>query len=421
MFQRTVLPNGIRVVSEYIPYVRSVSLGAWFETGSRDEDDNQRGFSHFLEHMVFKGTERYSARDIAEIMDMSGGHLNAFTGKEHTCYYARILDEHFPMAANILQEMLLSSLFLESEIDKERGVILEEIKMYEDTPDEQVHDLLCEALWPNHPLGYGILGTRQSVSSVGRRDLLAFMKKHYGTGRLVIASAGNVEHARVIDEFTSVFEALPAGTPKREELPLTRQGERVVKQKDTEQVHLCLGGPALSRRDKRKYELYLLDTITGGGMSSRLFQELREERGLVYSTYSYHSSYRDVGNFAVYAGFSPEHIGEVMDVISRELQKLVREPIPEATLVRAKSQLKGSLMLALESTNNRMTRLAKGEMNYGRIVTPDEMMEAIDTVTLPALHELAEQIYQAEAWSVAAIGPLAEEARRDLLCQKTCS
>ncbi len=406
MYQKTVLPNGIRVVTEHLPHVRSVSLGIWFETGSRDEDMNQRGYSHLIEHLVFKGTRRYTARDIAEIMDTSGGHLNAFTGKEHTCYYARILDEHFSQAADILTEMLLHSTFDAREIQKERGVILEEIKMYEDTPDEMVHDLFCEALWPNHALGMNILGTRESISGVGRSELLEFVRSYYSADRLVIAAAGNIDHQQVVDEVAGALDSLNHQSPKTREAPKTQAGQTIVKTKDTEQVHLCVGGPGLSRNDERKYALYILDTITGGGMSSRLFQELREERGLVYSTFSYHSSYADTGSFTLYAGFSPEHYQQVLDVIRQELQSLAREPIGDKELERAKSQLKGSLMLSLESTTNRMTRLARGEMSFGKLHGPDEIAEAVDAVTKEELFALSQELFAKDNLTLAAIGPM---------------
>ncbi len=406
MYQKTVLPNGIRVVTEHLPYVRSVSLGIWFETGSRDETLEQRGYSHLIEHLAFKGTGKYSARAIAEIMDTSGGHLNAFTGKEHTCYYARILDEHFDQAADILREMLLNSLYDPVEIDKERGVILEEIKMYEDTPDEMVHDLFCEALWPQHALGRNILGDRSSIKRAGRDNLRSFVQTYYTADRLVVAAAGNIDHQRVVDEVAAAFDSLAPVSPDNRVTPAAHGADTLKKQKDTEQVHLCIGGPGLARDDERKYALYILDTITGGGMSSRLFQELREERGLVYSTFSYHSSYADTGSFTLYAGFSPEHYQQVIDVIETQLLSLTREPIGEDELQRAKSQLKGSLMLSLESTTNRMTRLARGEMNFGKLFGPDEIAAAVDAVTGEDLYALAQDLFRMDRFSIAAIGPL---------------
>lgn len=419
MYQKTVLPNGIRIITEYIPYVHSVSLGVWIEVGSRDEEPSELGLSHFIEHMMFKGTERFSARDIAEIMDRCGGHLNAFTSKEHTCYYFRILAEHFPTAAQVLQQMLLHSLFEPSDIEKERNVVLEELYMYEDTPDELVHDLLCEALWPNHPLGRNILGTEETIRGFTQEMIFSFLERNYTTDRIVIASAGNVSHKQVVEEFAAAFSSLPSGASSSADHPHTKAGQDLLRSKDTEQIHLCIGGPALPRGDERRYILYLLDTITGGGVSSFLFQELREERGLVYNTYSYNSFFRDTGCFGIYAGFSPKHWSEVFSVIETQLGS-IEHLISEDVVSRAKGQLKGSVVLSLESTNNRMMRLAKGEMDFGRVVTPEEFMSKIENVTLDDMIKLGLEVYNPANWSIAAIGPLDETIRRDLRCQTIC-
>lgn len=405
MYRRSVLPNGVRIVTEYIPHVRSASIGVWIDTGSRDEGLDEQGFSHFIEHLVFKGSERFSARDIAELMDTCGGHLNAFTSKEHTCYFARVLDENFMLAVDLLREMLMHSLFAPEDMEKERGVILEEIKMLEDTPDELVHELIGEALWPDNALGRSILGTRESILGASRDKLVSFMHRMYSTDRLVIAVAGNLEHGAVVDAFAELFDGWPDTSFRGEGSASVADGRRVVRFKDTEQVHLCLGGRGLPRSDRRKYALYLLDTIIGGGMSSRLFQELREERGLVYSTYSYHSSYRDTGSFTVYAACSPEHLVEVMDIIKRELTALAADSVDASELLRAKGQLKGSLMLSLENTTNRMTRLAKNELNFGKLFTTDETIDAIDAVSPQDIQELAQAIYAPDSWSTATIGP----------------
>ncbi len=404
MYQRTVIPNGTRVLTEYIPHVRSVTLGVWFETGSRDENQDQLGYAHLLEHMTFKGSERYGQRDIAEQMDACGGQLNAFTGKEYTCYYARVLDENLPLAVDILQEILMFPLLATDELDKERGVILEEIKMYEDTPDDQVHDYLCELLWPDHPLGRNILGTRESILKVKRSELVSFMQQYYTSDRMIIAAAGNVDHDQLVklaEQFSGLVRPSVTNTTKR---PITNVGQRFNKFKEIEQTHLCLGGPAICRVDARKYVLHLLDTITGGGMSSRLFQELRENRGLVYSTYSYHSSYRDTGNFGVYAGCSHEQVNQVIDVMQEQLTALGTQQIAQDELVRAKGQLKGSLVLSLESTTNLMTKLAKSEMNYGRIFPTDEILAAIDSVSILQIRDLAQELYNPAKWSIACVG-----------------
>lgn len=419
MYQRTLLPNGMRIVSEHIPYVRSISLGVWFETGSRDELPEEQGLAHFIEHMLFKGTQRYSAREMAEVMDRCGGHLNAFTGKEHTCYFARVLDEDFPIAVDLLHQMLVHSLLDEQEITKEKGVVLEELNMAEDEPDEQVHDLLGEALWPNHPLGRNILGTKETILKFDRQAILKFMERNYTTDRLVIACAGSVDHERLVEEFARRFAALPQGKPDSGSTPDAARGRVLVKERDTEQVYLCLGVPALPRSDPRKPALYLLDGIIGGGVSSLLFQELREERGLVYNTYSYHAAYRDTGLFSIFAGFSRQHLDEVLTVIWEQLMTLA-ERITDESLERAKGQFVGNLMLSLESMSNRMTNLAKNEINYGRIVPVDELVAAIHKVTKAEVIELAEALFQPASLTLAAIGPVDHIAWGELSCRKIC-
>lgn len=419
MYQRTVLPNGVRIVSEYLPHVRSISLGVWFESGSRDELPDERGIAHFIEHMVFKGTKRYSARDMAEVMDQCGGHLNAFTGKEHTCYYARVLDDDFPIAVDVLHEMLLNPLFAHEEILKERGVVLEELNMAEDEPDELVHDLFYEALWPTHSLGKSILGTREAILRFDRDKILKFLASNYTTDRLVIACAGGVDHDRLVAEFASRFQELPQGLRSESTPPETSRGRVVTKQRDTEQVYLCLGGPGLPRSDSRKVILYLLDTIVGGGVSSLLFQELREERGLVYNTYSYHASYRDAGLFNIFAGFSRPNLDAVLAVVYDQLGN-IGSLITDEVVARAKGQLKGSMMLSLESMSNRMTSLAKNEINFGRIISTDEILADIERVQTAQVVELAEELYNPASFSIAAIGPLDDVKWGDIEWRKIC-
>lgn len=418
MYQRTVLPNGIRIITEYMPYLRSVTLGAWFEVGSRHEDGDEWGLSHFIEHMMFKGNAKYSARDIAEIMDQRGGYFNAFTGKEHTCYYFKVLDEHFSVASELLQEMLLRSLFSPEDVVKERNVVLEELYMYEDTPEELVHDLFTEALWPKASLGRSIIGSEATINGFSQEMIHNYLQKHYTADRLVIASAGNIPHERVVEEFAAAFSLLPQGKRPQLEGPNVKRRQQMFHAKDIEQVHLCLGGPALSRHDDRRYALYLLDTILGGGVSSLLFQELREERGLVYNTYSFNTLYHDVGSYGIYAGFSSQNWNAVWDILSglfRDLPKLITTDV----LDRAKGQLKGSLVLSLESTSNRMTRLAKGELDSGRIVPPEEVMVAIEQVGYERIMELAQTIYDPEDWSWVGLGPKLR-VEEDVPCQRIC-
>ena len=407
MYQRTELPNGLRIVTEYIPYVRSISLGIWFEVGSRDEEDHERGYSHFIEHMLFKGTKKYSAKEISEIIDMLGGQLNAFTAKEHTCYYVRVLDEYLEVAADILKEMILESLFLDKELEKERSVIVQEINMYDDSPDDLVHDLLYQLLFPNHPLGKDILGPKENILETKRQNLLDYYQKHYTTNNLIIAAAGNVNHQQIIDLFADAFSKLPSNyLAKRRTSITTATGVFQTKEKDIEQVHLCLGGQGLARDDHEKYALFLLDTILGGGASSRLFQELREERGLVYSTYSYHSAYRETGTFGVYAGYGIDDHEYVLDILVSEIRKLATLELDEAEIERAKSLLRGGFLLSLESTVNRMMRVAKAEISERRLVEVDETIDAISQVTSEEVFSLAKRLLDLGNWCGALVGPV---------------
>lgn len=418
MYQRTVLPNGIRIITEYLPYLHSVALGAWFEVGSRHEEPQEWGISHFIEHMVFKGNQKYSARDIAEVMDQRGGYLNAFTGKEQTCYYFRVLDEHYDLAADLLEQMLLNSLFAPEDVLKERNVVLEELSMYEDSPEELVHDLFFAALWPQDPLGRPIIGSTSSIHAFSPEMIKEYMTRHYTSQRLVIAAAGNISHERVVETFAAAFDSLgQAASPPVSEAHCQR-GHGSFRDKDTEQIHLCLGGPALSRHDPRRYALSLLDTMLGGGVSSLLFQGLREERGLVYNTYSFNSLYDDTGAYGVYAGFGPQHWSQVWNVLY-ELFEGIPTSITREMLSRAKSQVKGSLVLSLESTGSRMTRLAKGEMDEGSIVTPEEAMERIERVDHGEIVQLAQEIYDPRAWSWVALGPR-DLVKEELPCQQIC-
>ncbi|MCL4514140.1 MAG: insulinase family protein [Firmicutes bacterium] len=406
MYEKTVLPNGIRILTEYIPYVRSVSIGFWYGAGSKHENEHNNGISHLIEHLTFKGTKNRTARQIAETFDSSGGQLNAFTSKEYTCYYARILDNHFDMAVEVLGDMLLNALFSEADLEKEKSVVLEEIKMYEDTPDELVHDLLTQAILDHHPLGRNILGTVESVTGISRPDVMAYLKERYTSDNLVVAAAGNVRQDQVVKEVEKYFGGVGGQLAfSGDEIPVLRS-QTLIRQKKTEQVHLCLGMPGIRRNDPRKYALYLLDVILGGGMSSRLFQELREERALVYSTYSYHVSYQETGLFTVYAGTSPGQVDKVLALMKEEFAKVRSGAVGDEEFRRAKEQLKGSLMLSLESTTNRMSRIAKSDLFHERILSPDEVTAQIDAVTMADLNKIAGEILNEEMMTLAAIGPL---------------
>lgn len=418
MYQRTVLPNGVRIITEHVPYLRSVTLGAWFEAGSRHEKPHQWGIAHFIEHMMFKGTANHSAREIAEIIDQRGGDLNAFTGKEQTCYYFKILDEHFAVAADLLQDMLLNSLFAPVDVDKEKNVVLEELNMYEDSPEEVVHDLFAAQIWPHDPLGKSILGSEATIAEFSPAVIREYLTSHYTSERLVIACVGNITHSEVVDKFGPALSRLPEGTNREVLKPRHELAGACFQDKDIEQVHLCLGGPALSRLDERKYALHLLDTMLGGGVSSLLFQELREERGLVYNTYSFTSLYSDVGYYGIYAGFRPQNWGQVWDVLT-DLFKNVAELFTPEMLERAKGQMKSGLLLSLESTSNRMFRLAKGEMDRSRVLAPPEVMEKIDQVQYAELVELAKAIYNPDHWTWVGLGP-SELVREDATWKRIC-
>ncbi len=405
MFSRGITENGIRVVTEEIPYVRSASVGVWFKTGSRNEADHNQGLSHFIEHLLFKGTKTRSARQIAEAIDDVGGQLNAFTSKEYTCYYVKALDNHFPLAIEILSDMILNSLFDPVEMEKEKGVIYEEIRMYEDSPDELAHDLLLKAIWGDHPLGYNTLGTHETVRGISREMIFEYMKEHYMPKNIVISVVGNVKHEYVMDMISKAFGSHSGNVPKGGNPAPALKRRKCLKEKDIEQVHLCIGTEGFSRTDKRKYALSVLDSIVGGGMSSRLFQELREERGLVYSTYSYHTSFIDTGLFAIYAGMSPKNTAQVLEIISSELDRIRHGDIREKEINRAKEQLKGNLVMSLENTSNRMSRLAKQELFYDRIYTPEETMAFIDSVTIDDLLKVAEGLPRMSGFSVSAVGP----------------
>lgn len=409
MYQKTTLANGVRVTTEYIPHVRSVTIGFWFLTGSRDEVADNNGISHFIEHMLFKGTSCRTARQIAEVIDAAGGQLNAFTSKEHTCYYVRVLDEHLDLAVQILADMVLDSEFNPAELDKEKSVILEEIRMYEDSPDELVHDLFADAVLANHPLGKGILGSEETVMSLDRGALLSHKRKYYTAGNLVVAAAGNVRHEGVVAAASEYLGGLQGnGTPLL--LPVSpSRGNDVIRTKDTEQVHLCIGGLGLGRRSERKYALYVLDMALGGGMSSRLFQELREERGLVYATYSYHTLFQDTGLFTIYAGCRPKNVRQVIELVRAECTSLIKKGLDAQELHRAKEQLKGSLMLSLESTANRMSRLAKAELFQEAILTADELMARIEAITAEDVHAVAQEVLWPDKQVVAAIGSVSPE------------
>ncbi|MBP1991285.1 M16 family metallopeptidase [Paenibacillus eucommiae] len=386
------LHNGLRVIMEQIPTFRSVAFGIWVKTGSRNELGKDNGISHFIEHMLFKGTERHSAKDIAEIFDGIGGNVNAFTSKEYTCYYAKVLDEHLPIAMDILSDMFFNSTFDEGEMEKEKNVIFEEISMYEDTPDDLVHDLVAKAAYGTHPLGYTILGTEDNLSAMKPDDLRRYMKQFYNTENIVISLAGNVDDGvrelieKHFGSFNNSGEATEYAAPDF-------LGELLFHAKKTEQNHICLSLPGLSLTEDNLYPMVLLNNAIGGGMSSRLFQEIREKRGLAYSVYSYHSSHIDSGMFTIYTGTAPKQTEEVLKVTLDLLSEVSVKGISEGELNKGKEQLKGSLILSLESTSSRMNRLGKNELMTGKHYTLDEMIKRIESVQMEHIRELTSSLF----------------------------
>lgn len=407
--QKTVLPNGVRIVTERLPWVRSVSVGCWFGTGSRDEAPGESGYAHIVEHMMFKGTATRTARDIAETVDSIGGQLNAFTTKETTCYHCRVLDEHLPVAMELLADMLLQSAFHPAELERERTVILEEIRAVDDTPEDLIHDLFDQQLFGTHPLARPVLGTSASVTAVKRDELLEFVRRHYRPDNLVIAAVGNVSHEKVVSLVQRSFGAWGGGVcghEEKREQSLHYVPRRGALRRNGEQVHLCIGVPALRRDHPDRYALDVLDMLLGGGMSSRLFQKLREEKGLVYSTYSFTAGYSDTGLFGCYAGTAPDRAEEVLQLTLEELASVQRGNLSEVEIDRAKAQVKGNLLLGLESTGARMGRLAAAELSAEPYLSPEELGARFDEVTTGDVARVAAELLHPSRLSVVALGPV---------------
>jgi predicted Zn-dependent peptidase len=410
------LKNGLRVVLEKIPTCRSVSFGIWVKTGSRFENEHNNGISHLIEHMLFKGTKKYSARDIAEQFDGIGGNVNAFTSQEYTCYYAKVLDQHLPLAMDILSDMYFNSLMKQEDLIKEKNVILEEIAMYEDTPDDLVHDLIAKAAYGDHSLGYAILGTETNLSQIQTSDLNAYMDDHYHVNNTVISLAGNIDDSMIqlIEQYFGNF------TNVKSEPSLIEpefQGEQIFRSKKTEQNHICLSLPGCSLKDERLYAMVLLNNAIGGGMSSRLFQEIREDRGLAYSIYSYHSAHADSGLFTIYAGTAPKQTEEVLKVTMDVLEGIIDKQLSESELSKGKEQLKGSLILSLESTSSRMNRLGKNELMLGKHYSLDEIIERIEAVQMKDIRSLTSSLFS-QSFALSMVGQsdqVLSKFRRDQL------
>ncbi|MEL6443770.1 MAG: pitrilysin family protein [Bacteroidota bacterium] len=406
VFERTILPNGLRVVTEQIPSVRSISVGVWIGAGSRDEAPEEAGLAHFIEHMVFKGTTRRRGHHIAQRMEAVGGYLNAFTSKEYTCYYARALDEHLGRALDVVLDLALDPVFPEKEIEKEQDVVLEEIKMYADAPEDLIFDHYEATIYPDHPLGWPVLGTPETVRSFTRDNLRAFVETRYTPNRLVVSVAGNVEHGAVV----ALVRKLTAGFD-RALVPVDRAPvngyapRRVVETRPIQQAHLVVGTRAWGLQDERRTAVSILNTILGGGMSSRLSQNIREKYGYCYSVYSFANMLADAGDFGVYIGVDAGKVDRARHLVERELDKLATRRVSDRMLNRAKTQLKGSMMLGLESMSNRMMRMGKVELAFERYFTLDDVIAHVDAVTADDVRDVAAALFRQDRLSSIAIVP----------------
>ena len=400
----TRLPSGVRIITEHMPSIRSIALGFGVRTGSRDEPGDRAGISHFLEHLLFKGTERFSSTEIDEVFDGMGAEINAGTSKETTTVYSRFLDQHLGTAFEVMADMVLRPAY--PDIDSERQVVIEEIAMYEDEPSDKVHDVLAEAIFGDHPLGRPIIGRAEVVASVPVPEIAAWHDARYTASRLVVAAAGSVDHDGLVAMVEEATRELAGGDGNRAELIAPDSAGRRVRfhEKTTEQYHLCLGGPGIARGDERRFALRVLDTALGGSSSSRIFQEVREKRGLAYSVYSYASQYIDSGEVALYLGTRPEKLTEAMEVVGGELRRIHEEPLSRDELDRAKENVKGRTVLAMESTLARMNRLGSSLLMEVPVMTLDEIVAAIDRVTLDDVTELAGELFAPERLSAAGVG-----------------
>jgi predicted Zn-dependent peptidase len=417
----TTLPNGLLVLTERMPHLRSVSMGVWVDSGARDEAPEVNGISHFIEHMVFKGTTTRSAQQFAREVDAIGGNLDAFTGKETVCFNIKVLDENVPAALDLLSDLVLHPTFAPEDIAKEQGVILEEIKMDEDNPDYLVHELFTQNFWPNDALGRPILGTTKTVSSFNQQVVLTEYARRFTPANMVFSAAGNLDHDSFVEQVAAAFSSLSASSQDklpRTPAPLSVPHITLKNKKSLEQVQFCLAVPALPVADSARYAAYLLNSILGGGMSSRLFQAIREERGLAYSIYSEINPFRDTGSLAVYAGCSAENTKQVLQLTLAEFSRIKQEPVTAEELDRARNQIKGNMVLGLESSSSRMSSLARQQMYWGKFFSLDEITAEIDRVTLADLQRLANQLLQTDGMALTLLGNLGplKLTREDLVC-----
>ncbi len=392
-YRKTILENGVTVITEQMDTVRSVALGIWFAVGSRDETPAEAGMSHFMEHMMFKGTPTLTAAQISETFDGLGAELNAFTSKEYTCYYARLVDTHMPTAVELLSDMVVNSLLEDDAAQREREVVIEEIARMEDTPDDRIHEVFAHALWPDHPIGLPILGSRETVGGFDNAQSTAFRARHYLTGNCVVAAAGNIDHDELV-ELIRTHLTLPDGPRSDRPTAHAAGASRLaVLTKETEQTHIIYGMSGMNAHHEDRFVLTVLDTVLGGGMSSRLFQEIREKRGLAYSVFSFHSLFQDTGQYAIYAGTRPDNSEQIVRLIQAEVERMRSSGITPEELERATESIKGHLVLGLESTRNRMSRLGKSEATGGELLSVDELVSRIDAVTREDIVRVAEDLF----------------------------
>lgn len=409
MYNKTVLDNGVRVVSERSGPLRSISLGIWVNAGSRDEEERENGIFHFIEHMSFKGTRTRTSLQIAKELDALGGFSNAFTSKESTCFHAKVMDKHFIDLAGVLSDVFLNSNFDPEDVERERQVIFQEISMVEDTPDDNIHVLFNRLFWVDHPIGMSTLGTDNTVSGIGRETILSYLDRFYVPERILIAASGNVDHQSMVSYFKPLFESIEVSnsTPKRS-APYPHSGLSI-HHKMLEQIHMCLGGEAPSLSNDKRFACAIFNTILGGNMSSRLFQEIREKQGLAYSVYSFLSAYMDTGLLGVYVATDAGNVNPVLETVQREIRKIKKGELSESELTAAKDHLIGGIYLGAESTDNRMMRIAKNEFNYQRYISYEEVASRLEQVRRDEVVEVVSDIFSGDKVALATLGPLKEE------------
>jgi len=417
MYTKDTLESGIRIVTEFIPYVSSVSIGVWIANGSRNENITNNGISHFIEHMMFKGTYKRSAKEIAECIEEIGGQINAFTGKEATCYYIKVLDSHLDIAIDVLSDMLMKSKLSDEDIEKEKGVIAEEISMYEDSPEDLVTDLLSKAMWPESPAGYPILGTYDTIKEFNHEKIKSYMSEYYNGNNTVISVVGNFDYNKLYELIKDKFDGWNTGGKKIEYDKPSISRSVLTKNKDIEQVHLSFALQGIEMGNEELYTLMVINNIFGGGTSSRLFQKIREERGLAYSIYSYPSSYKNIGFTTIYVGLNPQYVRDAVALINEEIENMKIKGIDEVQLNKSKEQLKGNYILGLESTSNRMFGIGKSELLIGKIYEPKDVLSKIDMINIDDANRIIKNVFGNGILSAAAVGKLDKKMDLEKLLQ----